>query len=115
MTPNSAWGSAVILRRLCRGVEGRHEPPHPRARAGLRHAFWVSSASVASRERGRRNNGGINMSNNRFREVFGVLVSGAVLVLAMPAASANAADVHAHEVPAVATPGNVAEAEAILG
>jgi len=48
------------------------------------------------------------MTNNRFPTVFAVLV-----VLAALAAPANAAEVH--EVPAVASPGNAAEAEAILG
>lgn len=51
------------------------------------------------------------MIGNRFLTVFGVL---AALTVA-PAVRAHAADVHAHEVPAVASPGNVAEAEAILG
>lgn len=44
-----------------------------------------------------------------------VIVFTVVAVAAALAAPAHAADVHAHEVPAVATPGNVAEAEAILG
>jgi cytochrome c553 len=48
------------------------------------------------------------MINNDFPTVFSVLV-----VLAALAAPANAAEVH--EVPAVASPGNAAEAEAILG
>src|SRR5438309_8396593 len=46
------------------------------------------------------------MINDRFATVFGVLIA-----LAVPA---NAAE-HAVEIPAVATPGNAAEAEAILG
>jgi len=62
----------------------------------------------ASRDRGHSNNGSVNMINNRFPTVFGVLV-----VLAALAAPAKAAEVH--EVPAVASPGNAAEAEAILG
>jgi cytochrome c553 len=48
------------------------------------------------------------MINNHFPTVFAVLV-----VLAALAAPANAAEVH--EVPAVASPGNAAEAQAILG
>src|SRR5260370_26015930 len=48
------------------------------------------------------------MINNRVSTVFAVLV-----VLAALAAPANAAEVH--EVPAVASPGNAAEAQAILG
>jgi cytochrome c553 len=48
------------------------------------------------------------MSNNHFATVFGVLV-----VLAVLAAPTKAADVH--EVPAIASPGNTAEAAAILG
>jgi cytochrome c553 len=48
------------------------------------------------------------MINNHTPTVFGVLV-----VLAALAAPANAAEVH--EVPAVASPGNTAEAEAFLG
>jgi len=47
---------------------------------------------------------------NHFPTVFGTLV-----VLAALAAPANAADTHIPERPAVATLGNVAEAEAILG
>jgi cytochrome c553 len=50
------------------------------------------------------------MISNHFPTVSGVLVA-----LAALAAPAQAADVHAHEMPAVATPGNVAEAEAFLG
>ncbi len=50
------------------------------------------------------------MINSRFPTVFVVLA--ALTALTAPA---NAADVHAHEAPAVASPGNVAEAEAILG
>jgi cytochrome c553 len=50
------------------------------------------------------------MINNRFPAVFGVLV-----VLAALGAPANATDVPAHEVPAVASPGNAAEAAAMLG
>jgi cytochrome c553 len=52
--------------------------------------------------------GSVNMINNHVPTVFGVLV-----VLAALAAPANAAEVH--EVPAVASPGNPAEAEAFLG
>jgi cytochrome c553 len=63
---------------------------------------------VASRDRGHSNNGSVNMINNRFPTVFALLV-----VLAALAAPAKAAEVH--EVPAVASPGNVAEADAILG
>jgi cytochrome c553 len=82
----------------------------------VRHVSAVSCASVASRERGRSNNGGITMIGNHL--MIGnrlPTVSGVLVVLATLAVPANAADVHAHEVPAVATPGNVAEAEAILG
>jgi cytochrome c553 len=50
-----------------------------------------------------------NMINNYFPTVFGVLV-----VLAALAAPANAVE-HAVEMPALPTPGNTAEAEAILG
>ena len=51
------------------------------------------------------------MTNNHFPTVFGVLV-----VLAAPAnAAERAASAHAVERPAVASPGNAAEAEAILG
>jgi cytochrome c553 len=50
----------------------------------------------------------VNMINNHVPTVFAVLV-----VLAALAAPANAAEVH--EVPAVASPGNAAEAKAILG
>src|SRR5262249_42627229 len=50
-----------------------------------------------------------NMINNRFPTAFGILV-----VLAALAAPANAVE-HAIEVPALPTPGNAAEAEAILG
>jgi len=49
------------------------------------------------------------MTNNHFPTVFGVLVVAAAL-----AAPANAVE-HAVEKPALATPGNAAEAEAILG
>ena len=49
------------------------------------------------------------MISNRFPTVFGVLV--ALAVLGAPANSAE----HAVEVPAVPTPGNAAEAAAILG
>src|SRR5215468_9837223 len=49
------------------------------------------------------------MINNRFPTAFGILV-----VLAALAAPANAVE-HAVERPALATPGNAAEAEAILG
>jgi cytochrome c553 len=49
------------------------------------------------------------MINNRFPTVFGVL-----LVLAALGATANSVE-HAVEVPAVPTPGNAAEAAAILG
>ena len=66
---------------------------------------------VASGKRGHPNKGGVNMISNRFPTVFGILVG----LAAASAAPAHAADVHAHEVPAVASPGNVAEAEAILG
>src|SRR5438876_2626038 len=60
---------------------------------------------------GTRNNGRDNMISNHFPTVFWVLV-----VLAAPAAPANAAEAAGHipEVPAVASPGNAAEAEAIL-
>ncbi|HLK84249.1 MAG TPA: c-type cytochrome [Xanthobacteraceae bacterium] len=54
------------------------------------------------------------MTNNHFPTV-----SGALVIVAALAASANAAErvaaAHVAEMPAVATPGNVAEAEAILG
>src|SRR5258708_2757244 len=49
------------------------------------------------------------MTNNHFPIGFGVLV-----ILAALAAPANAVE-HAVEVPALATPGNAAEAQAILG
>ena len=49
------------------------------------------------------------MTNNHFPAVFGVVV-----ILAALAAPANAVE-HAVERPALATPGNAAEAEAILG
>jgi len=52
--------------------------------------------------------GSANMINNHVPTVFGVLV-----VLAALAAPANAAELR--EVPAVASPGNTAEAEAFLG
>jgi cytochrome c553 len=51
----------------------------------------------------------MNMINNRFPTVFGVLVA-----LAALGAPANSVE-HAVEVPAVPTPGNAAEAAAILG
>jgi cytochrome c553 len=51
----------------------------------------------------------MNMIRKRFPTVFGVLVA-----LAALGAPANAVE-HAVEVPAVATPGNAAEAQAILG
>jgi cytochrome c553 len=63
---------------------------------------------VASRDRGHSKNGSVDMINNHVPTVFAVLV-----VLAALAAPANAAEVH--EVPAVASPGNAAEAQAILG
>lgn len=50
------------------------------------------------------------MIDNPFPCVFGVLA--ALVALGAPV---NAADVPAHEVPAAASPGNVAEAEAFLG
>jgi cytochrome c553 len=53
--------------------------------------------------------GGLNMISNRFPTVFGVLVA-----LAALGAPANSVE-HAVEVPAVPTPGNAAEAAAILG
>ena len=71
---------------------------------------------VASGDRGPSNNGSVNMINDHFPTVFGVVV--ALTALAAPA---NAAEKAAHpaghipEVPAVATVGNTAEAEAILG
>src|SRR5947209_16412520 len=49
------------------------------------------------------------MTNNHFPTVFGVLV-----ILAALAAPTNAVE-HAVEVPALPTPGNAAEAEAIFG
>src|SRR6266481_2129130 len=52
------------------------------------------------------------MTNNHVPTVFGVLV--VVAALAALAAPANAVE-HAVERPALATPGNAAEAEAILG
>jgi cytochrome c553 len=63
---------------------------------------------IAPRDRGHSNNGSVNMINNRVPTVFAVLV-----VLGALAAPARAAEVH--EVPAVASPGNTAEATAILG
>ena len=75
-----------------------------------------SGALVASGDRGPSNNGSANMINDHFPTVSGVL-----FVLAALAAPANAAEQAAHpaghipERPAVATPGNAAEAEAILG
>jgi cytochrome c553 len=51
----------------------------------------------------------MNMINNRFPTVFGVLVA-----LAALGAPANSVE-HAVEVPALPTPGNPAEAQAILG
>jgi cytochrome c553 len=51
----------------------------------------------------------MNMINNRFPTVFGVLV--ALAALGAPASAVE----HAVEVPAVPTPGNAAEAAAILG
>src|SRR5262252_6736750 len=71
---------------------------------------------VASWDRGHSNNGSVNMINNHFPTFVGALV-----VLVALSASANAAEQAAHpaghipERPAVATPGNAAEAEAILG
>ncbi len=66
---------------------------------------------VASRDRGHSNNGSVNMINNRLPTVLGVLVA-----LATPAyAVERAAPAHAVERPALATPGNAAEAQAILG
>jgi cytochrome c553 len=64
---------------------------------------------VAS-EGGHSSNGSLNMINKRHPSVFAVLVVAGALTW-----PAHAADVHAREVPAVATPGNVAEAEAMLG
>jgi len=63
---------------------------------------------VASRDRGHSNNGSVNMIYNRVPTVFAVLVA-----LGALAAPAKAAEVH--EVPAVATPGNAAEAAVVLG
>jgi cytochrome c553 len=71
---------------------------------------------VASGDRGPSNNGSVNMINDHFPTVFGVLV-----VLVALSAPANAEERAAHpaghipERPAVATVGNTAEAEAILG
>src|SRR5262252_5212233 len=71
---------------------------------------------VASWDRGHSNNGSVNMINNHFPTFVGALV-----VLVALSASANAAESAAHpaghipERPAVATIGNTAEAEAILG
>lgn len=71
---------------------------------------------VASRDHVPSNNGSVNMINDHFPTVFGVLVA-----LAALAAPANAAEKAAHpaghipERPALATVGNTAEAEAILG
>src|SRR5207302_2054625 len=59
-------------------------------------------------DRGHSNNGSVNMINHHVPTVSAILV-----VLAALAAPVNAAEVH--EVPAVATPGNAAEATAILG
>lgn len=72
--------------------------------------FYRVPARCRVTERGHSNIGSVNMINRHFPTVSAVLV-----VLAALAAPARAADVHAHEVPAVATPGNVAEAEAMLG
>lgn len=72
---------------------------------------------LASGDRRHSNNGSVNMINDHFPTAFGVLV-----VLAALAAPANAAErtaaaaaQHIPERPAVATPGNTAEADAILG
>ncbi len=54
------------------------------------------------------------MINNRFPTVFGVLVAVAALGTPITDRSAVAAE-HAVEIPAVPTPGNAAEANAILG
>jgi cytochrome c553 len=83
-------------------------PCHLAPQAWLRHVLGGSSALVASRDRGHSNNGSVNMINNHVPTVFAVLV-----VLAALAAPAKAAAVH--EVPAVASPGNAAEAQAFLG
>jgi cytochrome c553 len=114
-----------ILRRVWRGVEARigraaraevslmrfdvEGECRLALAAWLRHALPGSSALVAS-ESGHSSNGSVNMINKRHPSVFAVVV--VVAALTVPA---HAADVQAREVPAVATPGNVAEAEAMLG
>jgi cytochrome c553 len=66
------------------------------------------------RDRRQWNNGSVNMINNHFPTVFGVMV--VVAALAAPAnAAEGAAAEHVVEVAAVASPGNIAEARAILG
>jgi cytochrome c553 len=64
-------------------------------------------ASFAPRDYEHSNNGSVNMINNHVPTVFAVLV--ALTALAAPARAAEV-----HEVPAVATPGNAAEAQRIL-
>jgi cytochrome c553 len=94
--------------------ETRHRNPI------LRHKpdcvmFWMWS--VASRDRGHSNNGSVNMINDHFPTVFGVLVVLATLAAPTNAAetAALAAPAHTPEVPALPTPGNTAEATAIFG
>jgi cytochrome c553 len=69
---------------------------------------WFQRALVAPGPQ-HSNNGSMNMINHRFSTAFGVLV-----VVAAAAMPANAVE-HAIERPALANPGNAAEAEAILG
>ena len=60
------------------------------------------------------NNGSVDMIKNRFSTVFGALVL--LGALAAPASAAETAGAgHAVEMPALPTPGNAAEAQAILG
>ncbi len=70
--------------------------------------YMVPAPLVASRDRGHSNNGSVNMINKLFPTVFALLV-----VLAAPAKAAEGPG-HIPERPAVASPGNTAEAEAIL-
>ncbi len=67
---------------------------------------------VALSDRGLWNNGSVTMMNNHFPTVFGALA--VLAVLAAPAKAAEARE-HMIEAAAVASPGNIAEAQAILG
>jgi cytochrome c553 len=82
----------------------RHLAPPDR----LRHVLVFPARGRVTGARATRNNGSVNMIHHRIPTVFAVFVA-----VAASGAPARAVE-HAVEVPAVATPGNTAEATAFL-